>query len=369
MVTRHAGASDDETAKPAKAAELVVRITFAPVGFELPLEVSVREDLEVKRVRVFIRKGDTELFRPFESSATGTGSYVASLPCALTDSPGEIEFFVRAYDAEGSEIARLGSATSPRKIAVVSQMPAGAELPRKPSGVAAARCAAPSPSPPSFWLGLDVEQAFLFVRPDDEVCLSDSWACTRQGRDVGTRDADSLKVSPGGAGRARGGGAWSTTRAIGSFEWLVLPRLALGGRVGYAFAGGNPTQLPGFWPFHLEARVTWFFQTTAAFRPYVALGGGMAQYDGLVRDVVAVPRDLADAEASTCPTPEDPERQCLVTRIDAYRTTGRQFVTLGLGAWYAFGASVAWNAQLKALIPFPTWSPGVALDLGVRIAL
>ena len=68
-----------------------------------------------------------------------------------------------------------------------------------------------------------------------------------------------------------------TMRALLSFDYALSPHFTLGGRAGYAFAGGNPED---FLPVHAEARASYHFSELGAFfDPYVGISGGLAQVD------------------------------------------------------------------------------------------
>lgn len=350
------------------------------VGLELPLVWTPKAGVEVHRLLVHVRRRGSERddFKVLRT-ARESGSFVVTLSCEWTTRAGELELYAEGLAKDGAVLVEWGSAAAPRRLPLVAVLPAGVPAPRLPDGSEPERCdataqATPAPraestAPRRYWLGLDLEQAALFLPRTEDVCLSDSWVCAKDGRDVATSSRDALRVSPGGAGRSRGGLARSATRVVGVFDVRFAQVWQLSARVGYAVAGGNPTAQPGTFPYLLEARVAYHFRLSSAVEPYVAVAGGAAQFDGTVGSVVVVPRDAAEADPGSCPTAAEPDRQCLVGSVQAYRTAGRGFVTAGVGARLRLSDGLALQAEGKLLLPLPTWSPGVSAQVGVRFAL
>ncbi len=165
---------------------------------------------------------------------------------------------------------------------------------------------------------------------------------------------------PGAGGNLNGGLAPATFRVLASYERLITRNIGLEGRVGFAFNGG-PKSANGtaFLPIHVEARAKYWFGhdlfSRKGIRPYVFLGGGIAQVDA--RLTVRV----ADAQTVNTPSKE--------TSLDAYRKLGQSFVGGGGGVMYAVAPNhgVVLNLNFDYMLP----SSGLVIEpsLGYELAL
>lgn len=170
-------------------------------------------------------------------------------------------------------------------------------------------------------VGLHFAADFAFMGSGHDVCLSPNFGCYWQ-----TGQPFTGKLAPGAAGGLNGGATLGTMRVLLSYERLFSQHFGLEGRLGYAFNGGPPAANGvKFLPIHAEARAKlWLGKslfTKKGLRPYVFLGGGIAQVDAaLTVNVIA----------------KVPNSSQTTWQANAYRKLGQAFVGGGLGAMYAF---------------------------------
>jgi hypothetical protein len=143
------------------------------------------------------------------------------------------------------------------------------------------------------------------------------------------------RAHPDAAGNITGGAALGTMRVLASYERALFGNFGAELRAGFAFNGGpQPAGGGAFLPVHAEVRGKYWFGQNAygrkGIRPYVHLGGGLAQVDAKLTVSVFDCQGNAACQAGT--TPPQPG----LTRLDAYKKMGRGFVTAGGGAMYAF---------------------------------
>jgi hypothetical protein len=137
---------------------------------------------------------------------------------------------------------------------------------------------------------------------------------------------------------------YTSTRILASYERVLAPQFTVGGRLGFAF-GGGPV---GFLPLHLEATGAYWIRpiNASGFRPYVSLGGGVAQADAYVE--VTNQEDLL-------PPPGLEE-----TKYDAYKHMGLFFIKLGAGLVYPVSPTIGLQLNLNGMYMFP--SSGIVIQ-------
>ncbi|MBI2390981.1 MAG: hypothetical protein HYV09_15425 [Deltaproteobacteria bacterium] len=413
---------------------LEVKAKLAPVSYPLPVIIDLPEGLDVDTIKLSYKTAAMEKFKTLDAKKD-SGKYVVTIGCEDTQFVGEIKYYVRAYDADKNEVEHLGTLKKPAVIKLVDKMPDDVEAPSYPGDREPEKCVEKGDCQPGFpcdksaskkpqgsgcesddecdaglscvenengkkwcyeagapggtktpsgggkklWLGLDIQQDFLFISGSENICKESTWACTKQveGKqtDIGVSDDKGIQVAEGGGGKTSGGPALATTRVFIGGDYFVTPSITVGARVGYAFRGGNPTENAKFLPFHAEARLQYFFgqPKTSGARPFAMLSGGLAEFDALVPNIVAVPNSGARADdpaaCAAATTPEEQGRACRITGIDAYRLAGQSFIAPGGGVWIHLGPSFALNVAGKILLPLPTFSPGLALEVGGKFGL
>jgi hypothetical protein len=196
------------------------------------------------------------------------------------------------------------------------------------------------------WLSLSVQQDWLFHDNTRPACGSARYACF----DGTTPYAGAIWPEYGN--KVDSGVALGTTRLLLGFDHVFGDNLALGVRLGFAL-GGGPTLPKGskFLPLHAELRASYFFGRSPfegqSLRPYLALGGGLADVRGKVR--VDFWQDATAYNAG---------RQ---TAVDAWRAAGRTFVAPTLGLQIALGKRAALSLEGRALVLFGQsgWAPAL----------
>jgi hypothetical protein len=245
------------------------------------------------------------------------------------------------------------------------------------------------------WLGLHFAQDIAIIGGSDVCALgsrtANGYACYK----TGTTDQPYNGDPYPGAGIATGT-ALATQRILLSFDRAITPNITGGVRIGYAFGGGppagkgpddqgrgggpndsagNPTPVAGtkFLPFHLEVRAAYWFGRGVlgkkGLRPYVAVGGGLAQVDAKVKVSVA---DCKVALST------DDYNNCILGNkafdtsktqpydLDAWRKMGQGFITLGGGAMYAFNPRFGAQLNLNLMYMLPTSGPVIQPSIGVE---
>ncbi len=240
------------------------------------------------------------------------------------------------------------------------------------------------------WIGADFQADFLMLGSQNDICKANTWACVYNGdvvgadgntyggnHDVGlTRQGhpEDIDTILGQSGKTSGGPALGTLRVFVSFDYFITDNISLGLRLGRAFRGNDANSVT-FFPWHIEARGQYFFGkdplATTGFKPYAMVGGGAAEFDAPVPNVKVMP---GTGDASTgqytsnmnaC-TEIDAAGTCRLGNVTAYRLAGQGFAEIGGGFWYLATENIAINVAAKLLFPLPTFSPGVAPEVGVK---
>jgi hypothetical protein len=369
-----------------------------------PLPVECQADAEVVRMTLRYRERGTEQWTTLEMDRHGA-AFRAQVPCSATMNAGALDLFVVASDAAGDPLDTFGTKGRPESFRIDGR---SRVAPAFPGEEPPQRCAEQVHCPPDFpgceqgladgdlpepeaarepvrhWLGLHLA-ADVGVMGGSNVCATSNqdFDCFSAGGETPypaplapelAREPGELgDVYPGtGIGTGASGGTW---RALLSYERVVSERVSLGARLGYAF-GGGPATLSGksFLPLHAEGRLSYWLRPAQAsgVRPYVHLGGGIAQVDlkksGVtVRDCSEemVRSDFLSCIAATgaydsANPPELPER-----RVDAYRKLGNAFVTSGGGVLLGLTRATALQLHLNAMLMLP--SVGVVVEPSVGV--
>ncbi|MBI2390979.1 MAG: hypothetical protein HYV09_15415 [Deltaproteobacteria bacterium] len=383
---------------------------MAPVGYEIPIVITIPSGLDVTAVKVSYKSDAMEKYRPLEATKSA-GKWLATLPCDVTAKPTTIKFYVKAFDDSQSEVEHYGSIKKPALIKVVEKMPDDIESPQLPGGKDPKECGAgggggggkpegsgctdddecdkglvciendtgkkwckpgekkPKDDGPKFWVGVDGEIDLVFLGKETDLCKQTGvWACTvdtADGRKDVTTGSQGIRVGPTG-GKTDGGMAVATKRVFLSVDYFTTPNLSLGARLGYAF-GGNPTEADRFIPFHAEARLQYFI-TGGAFRPFFLANGGFGQFDAPVPNVIVEPQDPVFANACKSETDPCPAGDAILKDVTAYKRVGPGFVGGGVGVWIVPSSRIAINVAAKLLFPLPNLNVVFAPELGVKYA-
>ena len=231
------------------------------------------------------------------------------------------------------------------------------------------------------WIGLHFAQD-IAIMGGTNVCGADArsnqgYACY----ETGTTTPYNGDPFPG-AGIASGT-VVATHRILLSFDHAFSANLTIGARVGFAFGGGPPAgKAPdndgrggnsagtAFLPFHGELRAAYWFGKNAmgkkGLRPYVHIGGGLAQVDGKVKVRVAdCPKELSDAQFAACTGGDKTAGGAVIHDLDAWRKMGQGFITVGGGAMYAFKENLGAQLNVNLMYMLPTSGPVIQPSLGI----
>jgi hypothetical protein len=173
--------------------------------------------------------------------------------------------------------------------------------------------------------------------------------------------------------------AVGTLRVLIEYDHALSERASIAGRLGYAFRGG-PTTLGGnaFLPLHLEAMLRYWpsGQWAPGLRPYLHLGGGLAEVDLKkgdlsVRDCTEEPTraaflDCIAAQGAYAPE-NDPDLP--VRTLDAYRKLGDAFASAGAGLLVPVSERVSVQIDLNAMLTFPSVGFVVQPSIGLSYGL
>ncbi len=235
------------------------------------------------------------------------------------------------------------------------------------------------------WLGLHFAQDIAIIGGSD-VCSATSrsekgYACYVSGTTDQPYNGDPYP----GAGIATGT-VLATSRILVSFDRAFSPNITVGARVGVALRGGPPagkgpddqnrggtSNGTSFLPFHGELRLAYWFGRGAlgkkGLRPYVHIGGGIAQVDAKVKVTVTdCEASLTNEQFTDCTE----GRSTVGTRqytLDAWRKMGQGFLTAGGGLVYAikenFGAQLNFNFMYMLPTSGPVLQPSIGLVYGL----
>lgn len=213
------------------------------------------------------------------------------------------------------------------------------------------------------WISAALQQDFLMFSGGSGVCGPDrpeELSCFRAGDTFRPGTADN---TAGSGGSVAGGFRFATTRLLLGYDRTLFPNIAVGIRVGYAF-GGGPAEPDGaaFVPIHAELRGTYWFGPIqlGKFRPYATLGGGLAQVDS------SVTTQVVDRCPDSNQNPPCSVGQIALSRVTVWKKTGTTFAGLGAGALYPLSDHSGINAELKAVLLFPSSGMSMALQAGYQ---
>jgi hypothetical protein len=290
-----------------------------------------------------------------------------------------------------------------------SAKPVGQAASKAGASTTSAVTRAPAASNPSargagirHWVGVHVAQDIAFLYGDD-VCdqvagRSNYYYCYYPGS-----TDEPFFHDPQPDSDFDEGPAFATTRFLISYDYALFPWLSVGGRLGYAFGGGPPTdqvpdedppnadrnQLPpntlahggeSFLPLHAELRGSYWFLPLRAnsIGAYVGAGFGVAQVDTKTSaytydcaQTLDPSWDPADGTFDDCmQKSENLDRVALTgTRLDVWKKMGHAFVTGSAGVKVPVKDDLSAVANVNAMIMFPlsgfVLEPSIGLMLGL----
>jgi hypothetical protein len=319
--------------------------------------------------------------------------YGAQIPCADVRAGETLEYYAEARDADGADVAQLGSKQEPLQVDVerrLSRKPPsfpGERPPERCEGDEAEaeadaepgsckrdadcapgrceeeRCVAETAGPKFFFVGLHLIQDAALVSGTD-VCSQSSqrnagFSCFRAdgSQYLGT-------PQPGMRNVIAGELTLATTRIALGADLKLADQVTLGLRVGYAILGGAPRVSGGkpFLPFHAEARAAYWLSSAYAtsVAPFLFAAGGLAQVDA--KNTVTV---VEDQSVPPPPNQLNPASQDL----DAYKKVGLLFAGAGMGVYVPFGSAHGLTTELRFLFLFPDTGFVSGAALGYALGL
>jgi len=407
--------SASETAVPAPPSKAAsASITCTPGLHEIqtrrPIPFERNTDAEVVRMSLRYRKPGERDWHTLEMRQKGK-AFRAQVPCEATADAGGIDFFIVATDSQGDPLDTLGSKGQPLRFAVDGDSNAA---PAYPGEDPPPRCEERVLCPPDFpgcvdetdsgestrdsaakaaprnWFGIHFAADVGFIGGEN-VCANDNPDFDCFNADGGAPYPPELPPAVAAEVGERGdvypgtgidtGAATGTLRVLLSYDHAVSERMSLGARLGYAF-GGGPDTVDGrsFLPIHAEGRLSYWLRGVDAtgVRPYLHLGGGIAQVDLVKRDITV--RDCSEElersafldciQAQNAYDSASPQAQALPTKtLDAYRKLGNGFVTLGGGVLVPLGGAVGLQLNLNAMLMLPSVGFVLQPSLGLVYAL
>lgn len=372
----------------------------------IPIHVALPEGVSVGTVRVRYKPFGGSGWKSIglDKSARGYGGYI---PCLdVGSATGDLSYYIEVLDDDDKVVATSGSEGEPHRVAIKNEL--SGESPHLPGKPAPAQCQDASDCPPEFpgcgggpeeeeeeklgdavlnWISVSFQVDTLLMPSTDGACMSNPsvpYECFygdgRQ-RIVGAHfDPNRLFAEPGGidpttgqrvgAGNVGGGLALATMRALVGFDRAFLDHFTAGLRVGFAFNGGPTTdQLQGnkaFFPIHVEAGFAYYplpdsFARTG-FRPFVRLGGGIAQVQAKLTSPIVDWRERTQAAGGGMELAlgENPT-------VEIWKKSGMFFGSFSLGTMIAFAPNHGPTLEFKGLILFPDSGVGGAGQLGYAV--
>jgi hypothetical protein len=361
----------------------------------VPISLLVPSDLPARRVLLHYKLFGIKEWRTLELRREGA-RYVGAIPCLEVSSlAGEIRYYIRIHDIEGSVIAFSGTRAAPYRVAV--HHPSA----RPDLNASDARCPDPADCPPGLpgcpsaeverlpcqrdsdceggqscgwdgfcaddsrrynWLSLEVSQSAGVVSEQGACSVSnqenEGYSCYRQ------LDGAIYRGRPVYSDEGFAAG-WGQARVLVGYERVLFYNTSLAARVGYAFAGAGPS-LPGsaeYVPYSVELLARHWLGNDPFARPglrgYLMLSVGAAQHD-----VAFTARVREDPSVPYTQSGNDLEQS-----LDAWRRAGDGFVAVGAGAAYAISAAFAPSFELSASQTFPYGATLLSANLGIKLGI
>jgi hypothetical protein len=352
-------------------------VTEGVVQTPLPIFAKLKAGFKATKLKVRY-KTDTGEWAGADMKKIGDG-WGVELPCrGVGSTPRALEYFVEA-SVGGDVVALNGSRTAPHKVVIKTKLDGPAPtLPGEPPptqcsdecppGACTAKegeecrdpqdcgaglvctnhvCTSATPNAAKamgkrIWVSAAFQVDFMMLGPQTDVCMGgNAYKCYWAN---GTFYAPTPDQGNGDKIGSTGFGA-STMRALVGADYLLLPQVSVGARLGFAFKGA-PEQ---FLPFHAEARAAYWFtprSPNGGFLPYAVFAAGLGQVDGHI----AVSVTQSQAQDSVPGSPRIPPGTYNLT---AWRKGGPAFASLGLGAMYQIGSNLGAFLELRVGELFP----------------
>lgn len=226
------------------------------------------------------------------------------------------------------------------------------------------------------WIGLHVAGDFAIVSGTD-VCAMTGWNDGFRCFDPNDQMLYAPGREPPGSGATTGPSSvppfwvgdiattakYATTRILLSYDRAFTPNITVGIRGGIAF-GGAPSE---FFPYHAELRGTFWVVSLAkqSLRPYVSVGGGMAQVDAGVEGIYVL-RATGEGDDPNAQGQYD-QTNGQTTSYTAYKRMGQGFAALALGAVMPIGSMYGLQVNLNGMYMLPSSGLVIEPSLGFLV--
>jgi hypothetical protein len=361
-------------------------LTPLPIYAELPAgQVAARMQLSYKPF------GATE-WKSLAMKSTGKG-YGVEVPCVeIGSAPGDLAYFIQAFDGDNNLVSWSGSRNAPNKVAI--KVTLDGEQPHLPGQPPPARCPDTGDCPPEFpgckgaktdeappcepgtectapaaqsvgkknWLTLAVQMDFLLLPASNAACAG-GWPTMPNGPPTNSANYTCFQGSTYYAGvpyttsgdAVTGGPVFSTVRILAGYD-RALGNFTVGARLGAAFNGGPTTpatatangKSSSFLPLHAEGRAAFWFGhdpfARTGLRPYVVVNGGVADVDG---KVTALVYNGCPTATVSCAGYSHDYANNIITPYNAWQRAGAGFVGGGIGALLAVKPNTGPLLELK----------------------
>ncbi len=391
------------------------------VNTPLPLFVGVKPGEDVSNVTAFIRGFGMPRFKPLDLSKLPDG-FGGETKCSdVGATTGEFQYYIVAYDEEGTGVGRVGSEDEPVVVLIKDEL--DGDPPSLPGKEPPQQCEVQETSsdcPPDFpgcglgewgageeepeepeepkgsfkrhWLSLSFQSDFVLMPAGADVCSTnraEGWECF-YGDGTYRNPSHGEPGLPDGRGRGevQSGIVPGTMRVMLGYDFAALEWLTLGIRAGFAFNGGPQLKTfeafetldpatgvpvtrerelsnPAFLPLHAEGRLGfWMAGQDSVVRPHFTLSGGIAQVDAKVVTPIVEPRKQNPVD---CPNPAD--TTCTQANIEAWRRAGTGFGAAGLGLMVPFGKTHGVDLEGKFMILMPETGQALGAQLSYYLGL
>jgi len=349
------------------------------VNTPVPIYVELPEGVTAAKVVLQYRPFGASEWKSLEMPKVKKG-YGIEVPCLdIGGVTGQLKYYIQAFDADNNPVAYAGTRTAPLEVKIKLQL--DGEPPHLPGQAPPARCSDAADCPPGLpgctkpeetcppgetcnekppetpasgfkknWLNFGIQQDFLGLGAATNACSGGTEYVCFDGEDY----YEAVPYDKSGGEIASGLSA-ATTRILIGYDRMFGGNFGVGARLGFAF-GGGPQAPDGaaFVPVHAELRVAYWFgknpMESAGFRPFLAIGGGLAQMDASVRAIVY------DTQADFI---ADKRHE-----LDAWKKSGLVFFSAGGGAMYAIKPNTGPLLELKYMQLFGASGSALGATIG-----
>jgi hypothetical protein len=313
-------ASATSTKPETNEGSITVKTAIAEAGYKLPIVIDIEEEAE--KIKLSYKTAAMDKYKTVEAKKAGK-KYLVEIGCEDTQFPGEIKFYVRAYDGEGNEVDHAGTPKKPHLIKLVDKLPEGEEGATYPDGKEPEKCTDKADCQPGFpcasankkhqgdgcdnddecdsglacvpndngtkwcyeagegqgtpkkapskakrmWLGADFQIDALYLSGDSNVCKASTWACVFHDPATGDHDVGLAATDAHPDNINTWDDAAGNTKAgmvVGTMRAFVSFDYFVTPNISVGARigyafNGNNAKTVSFFPLHAEVRGQYFF--------------------------------------------------------------------------------------------------------------